>query len=119
MTEQDRPQDHARRAAPPPAIEVERLAALLRAQNAPLALGIGRADDWKAQSPLPWPPPPDVLLASRPSHPLGSVDELLDFEDDEFLHCAYLGVLRREPDPEGFAYYVGQLREGRLSKLAI
>jgi hypothetical protein len=60
-----------------------------------------------------------VLLASRPSHPLGSVDELLDFEDEEFQHCAYLGVLRREPDPEGFAYYAGQLREGRLSKLAI
>ena len=114
------PDDAARRASTPQtAIEVERLADRLRAQNAPLALGIGRADEWKPQAPVAWPPPPDVLLASHPSQPLGSVDELLDYEDEEFLHLAYHGVLHRDPDVGGFHYFAAQLRAGTSSKLAI
>jgi hypothetical protein len=50
--------------------------------------------------------------------PLTSVREatelrtLLQHNDRRFVQCAYLTLLKREPDPNGFSFYVRQLRDG-------
>ncbi|MGF6876461.1 DUF4915 domain-containing protein [Paraburkholderia sp. MM5477-R1] len=41
-----------------------------------------------------------------------SVNELLSEKDDAFVNCAYRTLLRREPDIDGFGYYVQRLRNG-------
>lgn len=43
---------------------------------------------------------------------LASVKDLLALEDEAFVHGAYLAVLGREPDLEGFARYVALTRAG-------
>jgi hypothetical protein len=37
---------------------------------------------------------------------------LLQHNDRRFVQCAYLTLLRREPDPKGLIFYVGRLRDG-------
>jgi len=50
--------------------------------------------------------------------PLTSVREatdlrtLLQHNDRRFVQCAYLTLLKREPDPNGFSFYVRRLRDG-------
>ncbi|MGF6987080.1 hypothetical protein QFZ99_006621 [Paraburkholderia atlantica] len=41
-----------------------------------------------------------------------SVNELLSETDEAFINCAYRTLLRREPDVNGFGYYVQRLRNG-------
>ncbi|NIF80751.1 DUF4915 domain-containing protein [Paraburkholderia sp. Cy-641] len=41
-----------------------------------------------------------------------SVNELLSETDEAFVGCAYRTLLRREPDVEGFGYYIQRLRNG-------
>lgn len=48
----------------------------------------------------------------------GSLDELLDWYDVDFVRCAYVTLLGRQPDSGGEDHYVGRLRYGR-SRLAI
>jgi SAM-dependent methyltransferase len=48
-----------------------------------------------------------------------SAAQLLAFDDDRFLHFAYLAILRREPDPAGEAHYRSMLNTGRLSKAEV
>lgn len=49
----------------------------------------------------------------QPSSPVTTtLDELLSLHDETFVRCAYLTVLSRDPDPEGFAYYLKRLRAG-------
>lgn len=38
--------------------------------------------------------------------------ELLSFEDESFIYCAYRTLLRRDPDETGLNYYLGRLRSG-------
>jgi FkbM family methyltransferase len=38
--------------------------------------------------------------------------ELLSYHDEEFIHCAYLTLLGREPDTDGLIYYLKRLRTG-------
>lgn len=73
-------------------------------------------------------------IASQPSslHPIqeifmpsitpivaaASLDELLAHHDADFIHCAYLTLIGRVPDPEGMRYYLTRIRAGR-SKIAI
>ena len=41
--------------------------------------------------------------------------QLMDFlalHDRNFVHAAYVAILHREPDPDGAAYYVEQVRSG-------
>lgn len=45
--------------------------------------------------------------------------DYLQFDDESFVHNAYRGILRREPDGEGLAAYIAALRTGRLSKAEI
>lgn len=48
-----------------------------------------------------------------------NVDELLDFNDEEFVENVYNIVLNRDVDEEGKVYYLEELRTGNLSKLQI
>jgi len=41
-----------------------------------------------------------------------TLDELLSYHDEQFVHSAYLTLLGREPDPEGLGYYLGRVRRG-------
>lgn len=47
-----------------------------------------------------------------------TLDQLLDWYDVDFVRCAYVTLLGRQPDPEGEEHYVRTLRAGR-SRLAI
>ncbi len=49
---------------------------------------------------------------------VSSLDELLAYHDADFVHCAYITLLGRIPDPEGMRYYLGRLRAGH-AKIAI
>ena len=47
-----------------------------------------------------------------------SLVELLDWDDLDFVRCAYVTVLGRQPDPTGEAYYANRIRRGH-SKMEI
>jgi Domain of unknown function (DUF4214) len=52
---------------------------------------------------------------------VGAVDDLkslLQHQDRQFIECAYLTLLKREPDPQGLGFYLGRLRGGE-AKLQI
>src|ERR1035437_6757815 len=48
-----------------------------------------------------------------------TLERLLAFRDVEFIYAAYCHILHRDPDPTGFAYYLGSLRSGSLTRLEI
>jgi FkbM family methyltransferase len=54
--------------------------------------------------------PPQTTL--DPRSPAPNVDTLLQYQDDEFVECAYCTLLKRQPDPTGFGYYIRRLRSG-------
>lgn len=47
-----------------------------------------------------------------------TVEFLLSFHDEKFVHVAYDTLLGRTPDPEGLAYYLSRVRSG-ISKIEI
>jgi len=47
-----------------------------------------------------------------------SLAELTSWHDVDFVRCAYVTVLGRQPDPQGEAYYTHRIRQGH-SKLEI
>ena len=47
-----------------------------------------------------------------------NLDDLLALDAELFVRCAYLTILRREPDPGGLVNYLGQLQAG-VPKLSI
>jgi len=47
-----------------------------------------------------------------------SLFELMSWQDVDFVRCAYVTVLGRQPDPEGEAYYTHRIRQG-YSKLQV
>jgi O-antigen biosynthesis protein len=49
---------------------------------------------------------------------INSLADLLDLHDEQFIHSAYHCVLGRDPDTEGFKYYLKRLRGG-VSKIEI
>jgi hypothetical protein len=57
-------------------------------------------------------------LSLRPLNAAQDLRNLLQHQDGHFIQCAYLTVLKREPDPQGFDHYVGRLRDGE-AKLQI
>ena len=61
--------------------------------------------------------PPSFKPASLARSP-ASVEELTALHDESFIHAAYLAVLRRTPDPDGWGYYLNRLRKG-IDKLEI
>lgn len=48
-----------------------------------------------------------------------TVDELLSYDDKDFIEIAYLAILNRRPDIVGFNMYSNSLRELKLSKIEI
>ena len=44
--------------------------------------------------------------------PMGSLIELLGYNDEAFIRAAYNTFLRRAPDAEGMSYYLNKLRSG-------
>lgn len=55
---------------------------------------------------------PQMPFKAGVNYQMKDVDALLEREDDEFVTAAYLALLRRWPDPEGFAHYLRKLRGG-------
>lgn len=55
-------------------------------------------------------------IAARDAY---GVEELLAFHDEDFLRNAYRALLRREPDPEGFASHRAALHGGETTKVEI
>jgi hypothetical protein len=47
-----------------------------------------------------------------------SVEYLVSFHDEKFVHVAYNILLNRTPDPDGLAYYLSRVRSG-ISKIEI
>lgn len=70
--------------------------------------------------PLAEPAMPESLPADRrnPFLRANSLPELLSWDDLDFVRCAYVTVLGRQPDREGEGYYVHRLRRGH-SKLEV
>lgn len=57
---------------------------------------------------------PSALNASNASvSTVRSLDELLSFDDETFVSCAYLTLLGHIPDHQGRMYYLGRLKNGK------
>ena len=48
----------------------------------------------------------------------GTLEELLSYHDERFIHSAYHTLLGRAPDPDGMRYYLTRVREG-INKVEI
>jgi O-antigen chain-terminating methyltransferase len=79
-----------------------------------------------AIGPPPEPPATAEMLPRFPSPATFDVaakryrlSDFLVFQDRDFVGLAYRGLLKREPEGEGFAYHLEQLRSGRLSRIDI
>jgi len=60
-----------------------------------------------------------IFLPNRnPNLRADSLAELLSWHDTDFVRCAYVTVLGRQPDPSGEAYYIGRIRLG-FSKMSV
>jgi hypothetical protein len=62
----------------------------------------------------------DATKTVSPS-PMDAADNLkalLQYQDRQFVECAYLTLLKREPDPQGLSFYLERLRGGE-AKLQI
>jgi uncharacterized protein DUF4214 len=57
---------------------------------------------------------PSSIDMSRSRYKL---DELLQYEEQEFIWNAYRALLKREPDEVGFKGFLEQLRSGRRTKI--
>ncbi|MFE5324203.1 methyltransferase domain-containing protein [Paenibacillus sp. NPDC056579] len=56
------------------------------------------------------------LLQSKNEY---DISDFLNYHDEDFVRNVYRGLLKRNPDPQGMDYYLGQLRSGRLNKIEI
>jgi Domain of unknown function (DUF4214) len=52
----------------------------------------------------------------NPYNRANSLDELLSFDDLDFVRCAYVTILGRQPDERGANYYVERLRRGHSKR---
>jgi len=59
-----------------------------------------------------------TIEARNPYHRANSLPELLTWHDVDFVRCAYVTVLGRQPDREGESHYTQQIRVG-ASKLDV
>lgn len=63
----------------------------------------------------------DRLIRNKPAAPLRaatSLKALLQLNDRMFVECAYLTLLRCQPDAQGLDYYLGRIRNG-VSKIQV
>jgi hypothetical protein len=47
------------------------------------------------------------------------IDQLLKYDDQEFVWNVYLALLKREPDEEGLQRHLRELRSGRANKIDV
>jgi O-antigen chain-terminating methyltransferase len=93
------------------------LTAAITGAPAPLtAAQPAQAESSAAAALLPRFPPIDGFDAEATRYRLA---DFLAFQDRDFVALAYRGILKREPEGEGFAYHLEQLRSGRLSRIDI
>lgn len=55
----------------------------------------------------------------RPSDDRYHVKDLLKYHDRQFVWNAYLALLKREPDEEGFTRFLEKLQSGQLNKIEV
>ena len=55
-------------------------------------------------------------ISEKPDY---EIADFLVYEDESFISNAYRGLLRREPDEEGFGFALNQLRAHPESKLSL
>ena len=48
-----------------------------------------------------------------------NLNDLLPYQDEDFIRNAYRAILKREPDTEGFNDWLSRLRSGQLNKIEI
>ncbi|MGF6933090.1 GT2 family glycosyltransferase/glycosyltransferase involved in cell wall biosynthesis [Paraburkholderia sp. UCT70] len=88
---------------------------------------MGRRDGWSTTDPMP--DNSFVTLvntankivdmpATHPNLVAATLDELLSYHDEFFIHSAYHTLLGRGPETEGFRYYLARLEAG-VSKIEI
>ena len=66
------------------------------------------------------PPLLDVPLVSVPQDQgVYHLNDLLKFDDVDFIDAAYAALLKRKPDRVGYDHYLRQLREGHVDKIDI
>jgi len=65
---------------------------------------------------VPSPQLPKATFEVRETYALG---DFLALHDLDFIEAAYLGLLKRAPDPSGTAHFLQGLRNGDLSKIEI
>ena len=53
-----------------------------------------------------------AATALTPGSRTPDLQELLHFQDTQFIDASYWAILRRAPDPDGLAYYLTRLRSG-------
>lgn len=63
-------------------------------------------------------PSPAYAGGRNPYLRADSLAELLSWHDVDFVRCAYVTVLGRQPDPDGEAYYTDRIRRGH-SKMEV
>lgn len=62
------------------------------------------------------PSPPPALSPEPTQATIKTAGELLMLHDKHFVNAAYKVILNRQPDPEGFEYYLRKLRSGTAKK---
>lgn len=83
-------------------------------REARVAAILDEAREWAARQPAPTapaaPPPPGFPQ----SWPMAiALADVVRWRDADFVRACYQAILRREPDPAGFALYLGEVRAGR------
>lgn len=78
--------------------------------------GLAGTDPASAPFRLPRIPESSAPFAEKPIY---RVAEFMIFHDEEFVVNAYRGILRRAPDQDGLAHFLGRLRDGTLSKIEL
>jgi len=48
-----------------------------------------------------------------------NLNDLLSYQDEDFIRNAYRAILKREPDTDGFNDWLSRLRSGQLTKIEI
>lgn len=100
-------------------MDLDQIIAFVTHQAARPPVGGGRQSDplprWERPLSNPWRPVAKALQ-TKSEYALG---ELLAHSDADFITTAYACVLRRAADAGGLAYYLEELRAGRMTKVEI
>jgi SAM-dependent methyltransferase len=97
---------------------MERIRSELASRSAPpaRAAAAARGPILPALLDVPSPHLPKATFEVRDAYALG---DFLALHDRDFIDAAYLGLLKRAPDPSGTAHFLQGLRDGQLSKIEI